>query len=144
MYPKLQLGERVPTGKNDKNGEPAYAIKPTGPQVVKITAEPTTTTIKKAGVETKVFKFIVEKNGQKYKWYVPIMNKDGSEGHYLIERLMDVEVGEEITLEMKKQGARNYIDVRRAGEPERHDEDEVEVDDSDEARAEDFASEAEQ
>jgi hypothetical protein len=120
MYPKLRLGEKMP----------GSAVRPTGPHKVKITAEPTTVMVNKGGVPTKHFKFIVEENGQLYKWLVPIMNKEGTEGHYLIERLMDVQVGEELVIEMKKQGARNYIDVRRAGEPERpDDEQEVEVDD---------------
>lgn len=119
MYPKLRLGEKLP----------GSGVKPTGPHKVTITAEPTTTVIMKGGKPEKVFKFIVDENGQLYKWFVPVMNKDGTEGHYLIERLMLVEVGEEITLEMKKQGARNFIEVRRAGEPEKPhtEEDEQEI-----------------
>jgi len=106
MYPKLKLGEKVVGG----------GVKSTGPHTIKITAEPTTTTIAKQGVPTKVFKCIVEERGQLYKWYVPVMNKDNTEGHYLIERLADIPVGEEFTVEMKKQGARNFIEVLRAGE----------------------------
>lgn len=116
MYPKLKLGERKQTGLNDKN-EPKYSIFTTGPHKIKFTAEPTTTTVMKMGKPTKVFKCIVEENGQLYKWFVPIMNKDETEGHYLIERLKDIPVGEEIIVEMKRQGARNYIDVRREGDP---------------------------
>lgn len=131
MYPKLRLGEKLP----------GSGVKPTGPHKIKFTAEPATTTIMKGGTPTKVFKCIVEENGQLYKWYVPVMNKDNTEGHYLIERLAEIPLGEEFTVEMKKQGARNFIEVRRAGEPERpniDDEQEVEeevIDYGDEAAA---------
>lgn len=121
MFPKLRLGEKLAGG----------GVKTTGPHRVKITAEPTTTMVNKGGVPTKHFRFIVEENGQQYKWFVPVMNKDNTEGHYLIERLMDIQIGEEIILEMKKQGARNFIEVRRANEPEKtalEDEHEIEED----------------
>lgn len=128
MYPKLRLGEKIPGG----------GVKTTGPHKVKITAEPTTAMVNKGGVVSKHFKFIVEENGQQYKWFVPLMNKDASEGHYLIERLMNVEVGEEITLEMKRQGGRNFIEVLRAGEKgaaeEEQEVDEEVIDYTDEAR----------
>lgn len=122
LYPKLKLGEKLP----------GSGVKSTGPHTIKITAEPTTTTIMKMGKPTKVFKFLVEEKGQLYKWFVPIYNKEG-EGHYLIERLQFVAVGEEIVVEMKKAGARNFIEVRPVGDPGQSDhdsEDEVEVEPS--------------
>lgn len=119
MYPKLKLGEKLPGG----------GVKPTGPHKVKITGEPTTVPIIKDGKSIKAFKFVVEENGQLYKWIVPLTNKEG-EGHYLIERLQDVEVGDEIILEMKKTGARNYIDISRPGAV--HEDDEVEYPDEEE------------
>lgn len=112
LYPKLQLGEKIE----------GSGVKPTGPHTVKITAEPTTTMINKGGKPVKGFKFIVEEAGQLYKWLVPLVNEQG-EGHYLIERLQDVRIGEEIILEMKKRGAKNYIDITRPGET--HDDDEI-------------------
>ena len=111
LYPKLRLGEKLPGG----------GVKANGPHTVKITAEPTTTMINKNGKMVKAFKFTVEENGQLYKWLVPLLNEEG-EGHYLIERLQDIEVGEEIVLEMKKRGARNYIDITKPGEEDAEDE----------------------
>ncbi len=105
MYPKLKLGEKLP-GKG---------VKSTGAHKVKFLAEPTTTKMRKGSNVVKAFKFLVEENGVTYKWLVPITNEDG-EGHYLVEHLQDVKVGEEVTLEMKKSGAINYIDVLRDGE----------------------------
>lgn len=113
LHPKLHLGEKLPGG----------GVKSTGPHTVKITAEPTTVMITKNNKPVKAFKFIVEENGQLYKWLVPLTNEQG-EGHYLIERLINVEVGQEIVLEMKKRGPKNYIDISRPGEEE---EEEVEV-----------------
>lgn len=113
LYPKLQLGEKLP----------GSGVKPTGPHTVKITAEPTTTIINKNGKPVNAFKFIVEENGDLYKWLVPLVNEQG-EGHYLIERLQNVEVGQEIVLEMKKRGPKNYIDISRPGD---EDDEEVEV-----------------
>lgn len=136
MYPKLKLGER----RENANGK--MSVHSTGPHKIKITAEPGTTTIMKGGTPTKVFKCIVEENGQLYKWFVPVMNKDNTEGHYLIERLAEIPVGEEFTVEMKKSGAHNFVEVRRVGDPERpaveddeQEADEEVIDFSDEAEA---------
>lgn len=107
LYSKLQLGEKIPGG----------GVKSTGPHTVKITAEPTTTIMDKGGKPVKAFKFIVEEAGVLHKWLVPLTNEQG-EGHYLIERLQNIEIGEEIVLEMKKRGPKNYIDVTRPGEEE--------------------------
>ena len=107
LYPKLRLGEKLPGG----------GVKPTGPHTVRFTAEPTTTMMNKNNKMVKAFKFIVEENGTLFKWLVPLLNEDG-EGHYLVERLQDVEVGEVVVLEMKKRGARNYIEILREGDME--------------------------
>lgn len=105
MYPKLKLGEKTDKG-----------VKSLGPKTVVITAEPTTTMMMKNGKQVKAFKLIVKENGELKKWLVPITTEEG-EGHYLIEHLQDVEVGETIVLEMKKRGPRNYIEVVRSGKP---------------------------
>lgn len=112
LYPKLQLGERKEGG----NGK--MSVHPTGPHTVKITAEPTVVKVNKGAQTIQCFKFLVEENGQLYKWIVPFVNIKTNEGHYLIDRLntMQVEVGEEIILEMKKQGMINYIEIRRPGD----------------------------
>lgn len=114
MYPKLQLGDKT-----------AHGVKSTGPHTVKITAEPTTVAVMKGSKSVKHFKFLVEEKGQLYKWLVPLTN-DMGEGHYLLERLANVEIGDELILEMKKRGARNYIEVLRPGEVVAEDEAEVE------------------
>lgn len=77
------------------------------------------------GKSRKELKYIIEENSAKYRWHVPILNKTG-QPNYLVERLLDVEVGDERILEMKRQGARNYIEVRRVDEPSKPVSDDVE------------------
>lgn len=124
LYPKLPLGERK-VGTSGK-----MSVHPTGPHTVTITAEPTVVKVNKGGQVIQCFKFIVKENGQLYKWIVPFVNIKTNEGHYLIDRLnsMQIEVGEEIILEMKKQGMINYIAISRPGDSEIVDE-EHEIDD---------------
>lgn len=104
IYPKLKLGEKLEGG----------GVKSLGPKKVKITAEPSTTVMIKNGKQVKAFKLIVEEGGELKKWLIPMLNEEG-EGHYLVDQLQDVEVGEVITLEMKKRGPRNYIEITREG-----------------------------
>ena len=126
LHPKLQLGEKLPKG----------GVKPTGPHTVKFLEEPMVVIINKEGKSVKAMRFIVEENGQKFRWVVPVLNKEG-QPNYLIERLMNVEVGDTRILEMKKQGARNYIDVSIPGEERVDDEpeDEEEVPDEETERS---------
>ena len=60
--------------------------------------------------------YIVEEQGVKYTWNVPLHNKKG-EPNYLLERLMGIKEGEEVVLEMKRSGMNNYVDVRRISKP---------------------------
>lgn len=112
LFPKLPLGEMRTNERGNKVFHPD-GLK----HIVKITAEPTTTMIAKNNKPVKAFKFIVDQGGNLYKWLVPLTN-DSGEGHYLIDRLnsMNVQLGEEIVLEMKKRGPKNYIDISRPGE----------------------------
>lgn len=107
IYPKLKLGEKII--KNNKPG----GVASTGLHKIKITAEPTTTMVRKGDKTIKGFKFIVEEGGKLYKWLVPMTDAETGEGHYLMEHLQDIEVGEEFTVEMKKEQGRNFIEVKR-------------------------------
>lgn len=117
LFPKLKLGEKLEKG----------GVKPTGPHRVKFLEEPVVVLITSEGKSVKAFRFIVQENEQNYRWIVKILNKE-NQPNYLVERLMDIEVGEERILEMKKQGARNYIDIRKVDAPEEAEEEEIEED----------------
>lgn len=101
LYPRIKLGEKSLGG----------ATVGTGPHKVKFVEEPNVITGKdKKGNPRKELKFILQESGQLYRWQVPILNDEG-QPHYLVERLMDIQVGEIRVLEMKKRGPRSYIDV---------------------------------
>lgn len=126
VVPKLQLGKQLPGG----------GVKTTGPHTVKFLAEPTSVMGKDdAGKPRKDMRFLVEEAGKQYRWNVPILNKEGQPS-YLVERLMDIEVGDVRVLEMVAKRGRNYIDIRAEGDASPDDDDfEEEVVDEEETGA---------
>lgn len=99
---------------------------------VKFIAEPTVVMGRnhKTGQPQKELRFLVEESGQRYRWNVPIL-RDG-QPNYLIERLMNIEVGNEYILEMMRRGTINYIDVRKPDETPREPPEEQEEAEEDE------------
>lgn len=100
IIPRLRLGEKTDHG-----------VKGTGPHTVKIVEDklqqgkdPQTGEIR------PIVRYTFEENGELKRYDVPVKDKAG-ELHYLIQRLSDVEEGQEIVLEMKKRGVKNYVDV---------------------------------
>lgn len=59
---------------------------------------------------------MVEENGIKYRWDIPVHGEGEKGGSYLLESLMNIEIGEEIRVEMKKSGMKNYVEVVSRGE----------------------------
>lgn len=117
VVPKLRLGNQLTGG----------GVEPTGPHRVKFVAEPTVVQGKDdKGNLRKELKFIVEEKEIQYRWNVPILNKEG-QPNYLIERLMNVEVGQERVLEMLRVRGRNYIDVRAVDGAPTDPEDDLEI-----------------
>jgi hypothetical protein len=122
VLPKLKLGIKLAGG----------GVKSTGPHHVAFLLEPTVIVGKDdKNVPRKELRFEVEEAGIRYRWQAPIMGKDGQPS-YLIEKLMHISVGEERILEMMRNGARNYIDVRTLDEapddpPDDEDEEEKEL-----------------
>ncbi|MEK7180114.1 MAG: hypothetical protein AAB706_01450 [Patescibacteria group bacterium] len=127
ILPKLRLGVKQPKG----------GVKPTGSHRVKILEDkivrkndPT------AGKEVEYVRYIVEENGEKKQYDTKLKDKNG-ELSYLVQRLAEIKEGEEVILEMKKQGMKNYVEVSAIsdGESVEVDEDEhegegiVEIDD---------------
>lgn len=109
MVKKLRLGRRLVNTRTGKAG----GVESTGPHIVKFLAEPTRVMGKNfEGKPEQQFKFLVEENGVKLRWMVSIMNKEGTDGSYLLERLEEIKIGDTKILEMMSQGARKYIDIR--------------------------------
>lgn len=107
VLPKLRLGIKVRGG----------GVKSTGAHQVRFLAEPEGVTSKNfEGRPAKFLRFEVESGGARQHWYVAVLNREG-QPNYLLEKLVTIKPGDERILEMTKQGARNYIDVREVGAP---------------------------
>jgi hypothetical protein len=122
IYPKLKLGVR--TVKPDGS---YGAVVSTGPQKVKLIKEFIRKGIdRESGKVIEVYKIVVEHEGITKEYRMPIKARETGELHYLVQRLSKVDEGEEIIMEMKKQGPKNYIEVLRAdGSPIEVDEEEI-------------------
>lgn len=106
ILPKLQLGI-----KQDGSG-----IKLTGPHKVKMIEDKILKDIdRQNGKEIFVMEYILEENGVKKSYKTKLNGPDGRPS-YLVQRLSEVMEGQEIILEMKKQGAKNYVSVSNVGD----------------------------
>lgn len=122
IIPKLRLGNKIV--KDGKDG----GVESTGPHTVKFVAEPVVVMGKDdKGVARKELRFEVEEGGKRFYWKFPLLNKEG-QPNYLIERTMNLEVGDMRILEMIRVRGRNYIDVRHTdAAPTEPEEDELEI-----------------
>jgi hypothetical protein len=135
IYQKLKLGVR--TIKQDGS---YGAVVSTGPQRVKLVKEFIRKGVdRETGKVIEVYKIVVEHEGVVKEYRMPIKARETGELHYLVQRLSKVDEGEEIIMEMKKQGPKNYIEVLRAdGSPIEVEEEEV-ADSTDEESLEDLS-----
>jgi len=103
IIPKLKLYAK------DAKGVPQS----TGPHRVKFIADKEAKgTDPQTGVERDEIAYLVEENGEKKSYRVPKLDKKG-EIHYLVQRLAEVNEGEEVILEGKRKGPKNYTQVIR-------------------------------
>jgi len=104
ILPKLRLGK-----KKSKGG-----TEPTGPHRVKMIADKVIQDIDpQTGKEVDFVRYLVEENGERKTYQTKKLDKKG-ELSYLVRNLSEIEEGQEVILEMKKQGIKNYIDVSLA------------------------------
>lgn len=101
IQPKLRLGSKTPKGGTKANGP--HRVKMIADKIVKGT-DP------KNGREIEYVRYLIEENGEKKTYQTKKLNDKG-ELSYLVQRLAEINEGEEVILEMKKQGIKNYIDV---------------------------------
>jgi hypothetical protein len=107
-------------------------VQGTGPHRVKLLADKETTgTDPITGKEIPVIAYLVEENGQKKSYRVPKIDKKG-EIHYLVQRFAEINEGEEVILEMKRRGIKNYVEVIRVkdiatGEVDEEQDDETDI-----------------
>jgi hypothetical protein len=105
IIPKLRLGSKT------KKGTVSL-----GPKRVKFVAvKVVTDKDPRTGKDVEYVRYLFEENGQKKKYQTKKLNDQG-ELSYLVQRLSEIEEGEEVILEMKKAGIKNYIDVLPVGQ----------------------------
>lgn len=118
IVPRLSLAVQ----KTDEKGK-ILGVESTGPHRVKFLSEPKSVMGKDiGGRDQQQFHFSVEENGIAKVWSIPLKNKEG-EGNYVLAKLMEIEVGDEAILEVKKRGMKNYTSVTRIG----HDEEDSDI-----------------
>lgn len=103
LLPRLQLG--IKTGKG---------VQSTGKHTVrvledKIVRKPP----REEGDDGYYVRYIFEENGEKKQYDTRMKQKGGVDPSYFVQAMANVEPGEEITLEMKKAGVKNYIEIIR-------------------------------
>lgn len=113
VYPKLRLGVRK-EGANKK-----ISVHPTGPHRVKMVSDKVMRgKDKETGEAIEIVKYVVEEDGVLKQYVVPVKSRETGDLHYLVQRLSEVQEGQEIILEMKKRGPKNYVEVLDAeGKP---------------------------
>lgn len=119
ITPKLRLGTKKAGGGVTPNG--AHRVKILEDKIVK-GMDPT------SGKEIEYVEYIVEENGEKKNYRTKLKDKNGKLS-YLVQRLAEVNEGDEVILEMKKQGIKNYIEVTPVSQSHQVEADEEEVDD---------------
>lgn len=103
IYPDLKLLVKVE----------GQAPRATGPHKVKVLEEKVVMGKDyTSGKEREEMRYTLEEDGEKKIYQVPLKDKNG-DLHYLIQRFAEIEEGEEIVLEAKYKGGRNFINVIR-------------------------------
>lgn len=117
LQPKLRLGKKLTGG----------GTASTGPHRVKMIADKIVQgPHPKTGKMIDYVRYLVEENGET-KTYQTKKLDDKGELSYLVQRLAEIEEGQEVILEMKKQGIKNYIEVSPVNGSES-----IEIEDDDE------------
>lgn len=110
IIPELRLANKV-TG---ADGKPK-GIKSTGPHRVKVIEDKIVKgSDPETGKEIEYVRYVLEKNGEKRIYETKLKNKNG-ELNYLVQRLAEVNEGDEVILEMKRAGVKNYVEVTPVG-----------------------------
>ena len=101
ILPKLRLGLRLPAG----------GVKPTGPHRVTVLEDRIIKKVDpKDGKDKEWVSYTVQENGEKKVYDTLLRDKNGGLS-YLVQRFAEINEGDEVILEMKKQGAKNYIEI---------------------------------
>lgn len=106
IVPKLKLGSKTPKG---VVGNGVHKVKLLSDKIVKGKDF-------KTGKEIDKVEYTLEENGEK-KIYTTKLKNDKGELSYLVQNLADFQEGEEVFMEMKKAGMKNFVNVWSVNEP---------------------------
>jgi len=102
IKPKLKLGLKTDRG-----------VQSTGPHTVKMISDKITNGLdRETGKVIEYVKYIVEEDGVEKEYRTRLKHKETGELQYLVQNLAQVEEGQEVIMEMKKAGLKNYIEIR--------------------------------
>ena len=105
IIPYLKLGIKLEGG----------GTKSTGSHKVKLISDSVFEGKDFYGNPQQKLRIILEEDGQKKKYDTAINNKQGDLS-YLVQKLAEFNEGDEIVMEYVKNGAKGFIDVRKAGD----------------------------
>lgn len=118
IKPKLRLGI-----KRDGGG-----VSATGPHTVTMMSDKIVMGLdRESGKPIEYVKYIVSEDGVEKEYRTRLKHKETGELNYLVQNLSQINEGETVILEMKKMGAKNYIEVRHADGSKITDEDQEDV-----------------
>ena len=101
LYPKLRLGEKLPGG----------GVKALGAKTVELVDDKIIKKIDPKDNQEKFYmRYNVLLNGKQHR-YETKLNDDNNEPTYLIQRMGSFAPGDIITMELKKAGAKNFVEV---------------------------------
>ena len=100
IQPKLRLGRKTPKGTVSTG---AHRVKMVADKIIQAPHP-------KTGKMIDYVRYLVEENGESKTYQTKKLNDNGDVS-YLVQRLAEIKENEEVILEMKKQGIKNYIEV---------------------------------
>lgn len=107
VLPKLRLAIQKTDDKGKKLG-----VESTGPHRVKLLEDKIVPGIdKQTGKKIEEVLYLLEENGEKKEYRVPVKDRNTGQLHYLVQRLAEVPPEGEVILHCKKAGIKNYIEV---------------------------------
>lgn len=104
LTPKLRLGNKTSKG-----------VVSSGPHRVRVLEDKIIKGLDVSGKEIEYVEYILEENGEKKNYKTKLKDRNGKLS-YLVQRLAEINEGEEVILEMKKSGMKNFIEVTPVGQ----------------------------
>ncbi len=122
IKPKLKLGVKTDRG-----------VQSTGPHTVTMISDKIVNGLdRESGKVIQYVKYVVEEDGIQKEYRTRLKHKETGELQYLVQNLSQIEEGQEVILEMKKMGPKNYVEVRHVDGSKITDEEQDDVDPTEE------------